>query len=160
MSLTSFKVLSVGKNINNNAVLSQVRAQLNSTVGDPKLHDRGTIDFGTVESTVGNANHPDNKIMMEFEIIVNDHANVTNGSKHWVGVGVRGGKRMMWIGDVALIADVPLDRRPVLQVSATCALPGTQLACNDATSLTRRYTLYFNTVNTVLSMVFFLKAAL
>lgn len=138
MSLISFKVNSVGKNIKNNVNLSKITAQLNSTVGEPKLYDRGVIDFGLVENDVGNADHPDNKIMMEFEIIVNDHANVTNGSKHWVGVGVRGGKRMMWIGDVALIADVPVDRRPVLQVLATCALPGTQLACKDSTTLTRR----------------------
>ena len=138
MSLTSLKVNSVGKNIKNNSALSSITAQLKSTVGDPKLYDRGTIDFGTVESDVGNADHPDNKIMMEFEIIVNDHANVTNASKHWVGVGVRGGKRMMWIGDVALIADVPNDRRPVLQVLGTCAVPGTQLACKDATGLQRR----------------------
>lgn len=138
MSLVSLKVNSVGKNIANNSALTNVKAQLNSTVGDQKLYDRGTLDFGVVENVVGDADHPDNMIMMEFEIIVNDHANVTNGSKHWVGVGVRGGKRMMWVGDVALIADVPLDRRPVLQVSATCALPGTQLACKDASSLTRK----------------------
>ena len=138
MSLISFKVNSVGKNIKNNSALSKVTAQLNSTVGDPKLYDRGVIDFGLVENEVGNVDHPDNKIMMEFEIIVNDHANVTNGSKHWVGVGVRGGKRMMWIGDVALIADVPVDRRPVLQVLATCAVRDTQLACKDSTSLKRR----------------------
>lgn len=144
MSLVSLKVNSVGKNIANNSALTNVKAQLNSTVGDQKLYDRGTLDFGVVENVVGDADHPDNKIMMEFEIIVNDHANVTNGSKHWVGVGVRGGKRMMWVGDVALIADVPQDRRPVLQVSATCALPGTQLACKDASSLTRNSTVYFN----------------
>jgi len=144
MSLISFKVNSVGKNIKNHLALGQVTPQLSSTVGDLNLFDRCTIDFGTVESDVGDANHPDNKIMMEFDIIVNDHANVTNGSKHWVGVGVRGGKRMMWIGDVALIADVPPYRRPVLQVLATCALPGSQLACKDATSLTRSSKVHFN----------------
>ena len=138
MSLVSLQVVSVGKNIKNNSALSQMKAELSSTVGDPKLHDRGKIDFGTVESTVGDLDHPDNKIMMEFEIVVNDHANVTNGSKHWVGVGVRGGKRMMWIGDVALIADVPLDRRPILQVVASCVIPGTKLSCSEATTLERR----------------------
>lgn len=138
MSLVSLQVISVGKNIKNNTALSQMTAQLSSTVGDPKLHDRGKIDFGTVESTVGDVNQPDNKIMLEFEIIVNDHANVTNGSKHWVGVGVRGGKRMMWIGDVALIADVPVDRRPILQVVASCVVPGTKLSCIEATTLERR----------------------
>ena len=138
MSLVSLRVVQVGKNINNSAALSQTTTQLNSTVGDQKLYDRGTINFGMVENTVGDADHPDNKIMLEFEIIVNDHANVTNGSKHWVGVGVRGGKRMMWIGDVALIADVPDDRRPILQVEATCAVPGTKLSCSEATTLERR----------------------
>lgn len=138
MSLVSLQVISVGKNIKNNTALSQMTAQLSSTVGDSKLHDRGKIDFGTVESTVGDVDQPDNKIMLEFEIIVNDHANVTNGSKHWVGVGVRGGKRMMWIGDVALIADVPVDRRPILQVVASCAVPGTKLSCSEATTLERR----------------------
>lgn len=138
MSLVSLRVVQVGKNINNNAALSQMTAQLTSTVGEPKLYDRGTIDFGTVENTVGDVDHPDNKIMLEFEIVVNDHANVTNGTKHWVGVGVRGGKRMMWIGDVALIADVPVDRRPILQVQATCELPGSKLSCSEATTLERR----------------------
>jgi len=138
MSLISLKVLSVGKNIENNAALSQITANLSSTVGDPKLHDRGKIDFGTVESTVGDVDHPDNKIMLEFEIIVNDHANVTNGSKHWVGVGVRGGKRMMWVGDFALIAEVPLDRRPILQVAASCVVSDTKLSCSEATTLKRR----------------------
>lgn len=138
MSLVSLEVVSVGKNIKNNAALSQKMAELSSTVGDLKLHDRGTIDFGTVESTVGNVDQPDNKIMLQFEIVVNDHANVTNGSKHWVGVGVRGGKRMMWIGDIALIAHVPVDRRPILQVIATCVVPGTKLSCIEATTLERR----------------------
>lgn len=138
MSLVSFRVLQVGKNINNNVALGQKTAQLSSTVGDAKLYDRGMIDFDKVENIVGQLDHPDNKIMLEFEIIVNDHANVTNGTKHWVGVGVRGGSRMMWIGDVALIADVPVDRRPILQVQATCALPGTKLSCREATTLERR----------------------
>lgn len=144
MSLVSLQVISVGKNIKNNTALSQMTAQLSSTVGDPKLHDRGKIDFGTVESTVGDVDQPDNKIMLEFEIIVNDHANVTNGSKHWVGVGVRGGKRMMWIGDVALIADVPVDRRPILQVVASCVVPGTKLSCSEATTLERSSRVHFN----------------
>lgn len=144
MSLVSLQVVGVGKNIKNNAALSQMTAQLSSTVGDPKLHDRGKIDFGTVESTVGDVDHPDNKIMLEFEIIVNDHANVTNGSKHWVGVGVRGGKRMMWIGDFALIADVPVDRRPILQVVASCVVPGTKLSCSEATTLERSSRVHFN----------------
>ncbi|KAK2548606.1 hypothetical protein P5673_031129 [Acropora cervicornis] len=95
MSLISFKVNSVGKSISNHASLSKLTSQLSSTVKDPKLFDRGVIDFGTVENEKGDKDHPDNKIMMEFEIIVNDHPNVTNGSKHWVGVGVRGGKRMI-----------------------------------------------------------------
>ena len=138
MSLISLRVVQVGPNIQNNVNLSQVKSQLNSTVGDPKLHDRGSIDFGKVESTVGDNDHPDNKIVVEFEIIVNDHANVTNGSKHWVGVGVRGGQRMMWIGDVALIADVPVFRRPILQVEATCTIPGTKLACSESSTLERR----------------------
>ena len=138
MSLISFKVNSVGKSISNHASLSKLTSQLNSTVKDSKLFDRGVIDFGTVENEKGDKDHPDNKIMMEFEIIVNDHPNVTNGSKHWVGVGVRGGKRMMWIGDVALIADVPVNRRPLLQLSAKCAVPESQLDCKDATDLKRR----------------------
>ena len=138
MSLISFKVNSVGKSISNYASLSKLTSQLNSTVKDPKHFDRGVIDFGTVENEKGDTDHSDNKIMMEFEIIVNDHPNVTNGSKHWVGVGVRGGKRMMWIGDVALIADVPENRRPHLQLSAKCAVPGSQLDCKDATDLKRR----------------------
>lgn len=144
MSLISFKVNSVGKSISNHASLSKLTSQLTSTVKDPKLFDRGVIDFGTVENENGDKDHPDNKIMMEFEIIVNDHPNVTNGSKHWVGVGVRGGKRMMWIGDVALIADVPLNRRPLLQLSAKCAVPESQLDCKDATDLKRRSKVYFN----------------
>lgn len=138
MSLTYLKVLSVGTNIANHINLKAVSVELNSTVGDPKLYDRATIDFGRVENSAGDSDSQDNKIMLEFEIIVNDHANVTNGSKHWVGVGVRGGKRMMWIGDVALIADVPDDRRPVLQVLAKCYNPVTQKSCSDDASLARR----------------------
>ena len=136
MSLTHLKVLSVGKNIDNHTKAASV--ELNSTVGDQKLYDRATIDFGLVKNSDGDSDSQDNKIMLEFEIIVNDHANVTNGSKHWVGVGVRGGKRMMWIGDVALIADVPDDRRPVLQVLAKCYNPVTNKSCNDDASLARR----------------------
>ncbi|CAH3026162.1 unnamed protein product [Porites evermanni] len=144
MSLTYLKVLSVGTNIDNHNNLKAASIELNSTVGDPKLYDRATIDFGLVENSAGDSDSQDNKIMLEFEIIVNDHANVTNGSKHWVGVGVRGGKRMMWIGDVALIADVPDDRRPVLQVSAKCYNPVTQKSCNDDASLARSSKVYFN----------------
>lgn len=67
-----------------------------------------------VESIVGDVNQFDNKIMLEFEIIVNDYVNVINGLKYWVGVGVCGGKCMMWIGDVVLIVDVFVDRRFIL----------------------------------------------
>ena len=138
MSVTAFRVVSVGSKIENHRALNTARPQLSSTVGDPKLHDRATIDFGTVKSVTAVGTEADHKILMEFEIIVNDHSNVTNGSKQWVGVGVRGGKRMMWICEVALIADVPTDRRPVLQVSGTCALPGSQMSCSNATTLKRR----------------------
>ncbi|XP_073252900.1 uncharacterized protein [Porites lutea] len=144
MSLTYLKVLSVGTNIANHTNLKAASVELNSTVGDPKLYDRATIDFGLVQNSAGDSDSQDNKIMLEFEIIVNDHANVTNGSKHWVGVGVRGGKRMMWIGDVALIADVPDNRRPVLQVLANCYNPVTQKSCNDDASLARSSKVYFN----------------
>ncbi|PFX24679.1 uncharacterized protein LOC111331343 [Stylophora pistillata] len=143
MSLVSLEVKSVGNNIANNNNLSKVKAVLNSTVGDPKLHDRGSIDFGEVANIAGDLDAPENKIEIEFEIVVNDHANVTNGSKHWVGVGVRGGKRMMWIGDVALIADVPQDRRPILQVEASCVLPNSNLTCKDSTTLDKSSKVYF-----------------
>lgn len=140
MSLVSLEVKSVGKNIVNESGIdfSSVKATLNSTVGDTKLHDRGSIDFGEVVNNKGDSDAPENKIEIEFEIVVNDHANVTNGSKHWVGVGVRGGKRMMWIGDVALIADVPQDRRPILQIEASCFLHDSKLACKDSTTLSNR----------------------
>lgn len=146
MSLVSLEVKSVGKNIVNESGIdfSSVKATLNSTVGDTKLHDRGSIDFGEVVNKNGDLDAPENKIEIEFEIVVNDHANVTNGSKHWVGVGVRGGKRMMWIGDVALIADVPQDRRPILQIEASCFLHDSKLACKDSTTLSNSSKVYFN----------------
>lgn len=137
MAITYVKVVSVGKNIDNYAALKLKEPKLNSTVKDPKLHDRATIDFGTVKSVVGLADSPDNEIVIEFEIVVNDHPNVTNGSKHWVGVGVRGGERMIWIGEVALMANVPDDRRPVLKVTANCYIPQTQEPCETSTKLSR-----------------------
>ena len=93
------------------------------------------IDFGTVTNLNGAFDDPESQIKVEFEIIVNDHSNFTNGSKHWVGVGVRGGERMMWIGEAAMIAEVPNDRRPVLTI--TCVCNAGSLQCQDNTTLKR-----------------------
>ena len=131
MALTEVKVLSVGTNIENRTALSKAQPELKSTVGDPKLPDRADIDFGMTESTVGTDDTADNQIIINFGIIVNDHLNVTNGSKFWVAVGVRGGERMIWVGETALVANVPDERRPVLKVTANCYVPGTGMPCQS-----------------------------
>lgn len=35
---------------------------------------------------------------LSFSIRVNDHFLLKNNSRHWVGVGVRSGEEMLWVG--------------------------------------------------------------
>lgn len=119
----------IGTNIVDNANLQKTPINCKSTVNDTSLNDRCTLDFGTVKSIVGIANSPLNEISIPFDIILNEHTIMTNGSKHWQAVGVRGGSRMMWIGEVAIKVCSSADPKPVLKIESNCYIPDTAQTC-------------------------------
>jgi len=129
IAITSVYTPVVGKNIIDSANLESKPINCNSTVNDTSLNDRCTIDFGTVKSTTGTANSPDNEIDIKFKILLNDHTVITNGSKYWPAVGVRGGSRMMWIGEVAIQVCSSSDPKPVLKIESNCYVPNTAQTC-------------------------------
>lgn len=43
-----------------------------------------------------------NKIEIEFGVKILDHPSLANGSKHWVGAGMRSGYHMLWVGQEAV----------------------------------------------------------
>ncbi|EDO37882.1 predicted protein [Nematostella vectensis] len=119
-SLTDLSSVTVGSNIDNYASLATKQFTMRSTTNDTAYFDRANLDLGNVQSTQGATPSALNEISFTFCVVLNDHPLITDGSKHWVGVGVKGGPSMMWIGEIGVTADVPVDRKPVLKVEVSC----------------------------------------
>ena len=43
-----------------------------------------------------------NKIEIGYNVTIKDHPQLANGTKHWVGAGMRSGYQMLWVGQEAL----------------------------------------------------------
>lgn len=128
ITIVSVSTPVIGSNIIDSANLVNKPINCKSTVNNT-LNDRCTIDFGTVKSITGIASSPLNEIAIKFRILVDDHSAITNGSKYWPAVGVRGGSRMMWIGEVAVKICSSSDPKPVLKIESNCFVPNTAQTC-------------------------------
>lgn len=115
----SFAVVSSGSNIKqsiNDAVII-----LNSTVNHTKYFDRATFNIGNISnkdlSSPALTDLQDNAITIKFQVILEDHKYISNGTKYWLGVGIPAGASMVWIGQIAFMADIPVIRRPRVLIS-------------------------------------------
>lgn len=115
----SFTLVSVGSNVGGNQ-LNSPKLTLNSTMNDSIYFDRATFDLGLVHNKLLSPDSiailEDNMVTLSFQVLLDDHKYICNGTKYWLGVGVRGGRNMAWIAQLAFIADVPPVRRPRLQI--------------------------------------------
>ena len=102
-SITNFQLVSKGNNIeveNNN-----VSPTNKNTTDETKLTDQSVIDLGQAYNTnMSNSERiDDNKIKLTFTAYINDHANVTEGASFWIGAGVIGQPKMVWVGQFKMI---------------------------------------------------------
>ena len=51
---------------------------------------------------VSGFDEPKNKIDIGYNVTIRDHPDLFNGSKHWVGAGMRSGYQMLWVGQEAM----------------------------------------------------------
>ena len=115
----SFSVATVGSNLNGPDT-GNPKIALSSTINNKEYFDRATINIGEVNnkdlSPGAISVEENNAIIVNFNVILEDNELIQNGSKYWAGVGIKGWNTMVWIGQIAFIADVLPDRRPLLQI--------------------------------------------
>ncbi len=122
LNASIFNILSVenaiiGSNIqglNQNAV-PLLKSSHNDAINNLAIYDLGTAINTSPDVSTSDAN----KIKLSFEVMLNDHANVTNGSYYWVGAGLVGTPNMIWVGQISMLADVPTDSRPRLSMKTS-----------------------------------------
>lgn len=97
-SITSFQVDSIGSNVkvgNTSPVFTN-----RTTTNEKRLADQAVIDLGQGQNddinVVGDVDA--NKIKITFTAYINDHPNVTEGASFWIGAGVIGRPKMVWVG--------------------------------------------------------------
>lgn len=115
-------VVSVGSNIEGSR-LNNPDVTLNSSVNHTKYFDRAIYNIGEVHNKdLSSSSFNDlqtNTIVIKFQVLLEDHVYISNDTKYWVGVGLKAGLNMVWIGQLAIIADVPFTRRPRVLISAS-----------------------------------------
>lgn len=126
----------IGSNVRVTKKFMNAVAMFNSSVNNTFYHDTAEIDFGAVEindlkesalSSVEN-----NTMSFNFVVVLKDNDFVTNRSNYKIAIGARGSDSMVWIGQFIFISDVPLNRRPMLQIVANS---------NDTDRLTQGYSI-------------------
>lgn len=118
----SFVIVSVGSNLVGSQ-LANPDVTLNSSVNHTKYFDRAIYNIGEVHNkdlSLSSFNDlQTNTIAIKFEVLLEDHMYISNATKYWVGVGLKAGLNMVWIGQLALTVDVPLVRRPRVLISTS-----------------------------------------
>lgn len=106
MSLKSLTFESVGSNIN-----------LDTTLINTTRVSAGVLDLGTATNNASSdIDSPDNEIRVKFQAILNDNRNISNASSYWVGAGVLGKPKMVWIGQIKINTYFPEDSKPLLDI--------------------------------------------
>jgi len=117
MTIREFKVLNIGGNLNvttPNPVPSN-----RQTTQDTSLIDQSIMDLGIAYNTGTNTDNTDtNKVKLQFTAYLNDHTNVTDGAKFWVGARVIARQKMVWVGQIEITAQVN-ETEPKPQVDMT-----------------------------------------
>ena len=102
----------IGANIQglNTSAKPILKSSNNDGINNLAIYDLG-IGINTNADTT---NSPSNTITLNFQVILNDHKNVTNGSSHWVGAGLVGKPKMIWVGQIVMTPVIPANARPWL----------------------------------------------
>ena len=112
-----FHISSVGKAVigaNVQGLNESAEPVLISTQKDG-INNAAIYDLGIGTNTNSSSANPvADTISLTFNVILLDHNNVTNGSSHWVGAGLVGKPKMIWVGQISMTAIVPVDSRPWL----------------------------------------------
>lgn len=117
MSITDFRIISTGSNLV--GVDNSAKFNNRSTTDYPELPDQGVINLGHVKNPLSDVNDDTNKIKMEFTAYLNDFQNVTDGAKFWVGAGVIGRPKMVWVGQIQIEAKVTPNSDPNVAINMT-----------------------------------------
>ena len=118
-SIRQFEVVSIGDHI---SVEHSPPIKTNrSTTADKRLIDQSVIDLGQSLDIKPVANHDNdkNKIKVKFTVYVNDHSNVTEGANFWIGAGVIGRPKMVWVGQIKLTTTLSTPSVPFPKVDMT-----------------------------------------
>ena len=105
IAIRDFKVLSIGSNliVENPAPITNSR----QTTQESLLTDQSILDLGMTHNTGLTTDNVDaNKVKLQFTAYLNDHNNVTDGAKFWIGAGVIGRPKMVWVGQIQITANV------------------------------------------------------
>ena len=116
MYLTSLKLKNVGSNIQN--LSTNALPVLKNTTTLDQFKDQAVFDLGIAYNEVNSdADSPDNRIDIEFEVVLNDFANVSNASSYWVGAGILGKPMMIWVGQINVDTFVKEGAQPLIDIN-------------------------------------------
>lgn len=101
-AISQFQVESIGSNIEVDNPLAV--GVYRKTTDEKRLVDQAVLDLGHGKNTDSTkVNEIDNTIKIKFTAYINDHANVTQGASFWIGAGVIGRPKMVWVGQFKII---------------------------------------------------------
>ena len=102
----------IGSNVE--GLNTSARPKLISSQNDA-INNFAIYDLGIGVNTKQNLTNPTaDTISIQFNVLLLDHNNVTNGSSQWVGAGLVGKPYMIWVGQISMTTIVPVDSRPWL----------------------------------------------
>lgn len=115
MTILSFEVVHKGANIR--GINANNKPVYRSTTNITGMYDQAVLDLGTGTNTnVDTSDSPDNQLTLTFRAILNDYANVTNSSSYWVGAGVIGKPKMVWVGQIKMKTYIKENCKPLMNI--------------------------------------------
>ena len=121
ISISSFTVSKIGANID--GLNAGAKADLRTTTSF-SYKDQAVLNLGIgVNINESTADVPDNQVNLEFVALLTEHPNVTNGSTFWVGAGVVGKPKMVWVGQIAVKPLIYATRKPTLHIITSIVDP-------------------------------------
>eukprot|EP00111_Clytia_hemisphaerica_P018515 TCONS_00054793-protein len=119
----SHKGSAIGSNLAS-PVQKDYSSQMNNEI------DRLTIDFGNI--TVGDDTTPDadRTITITYDVEINDHELLENGTTRYFGAGIQAGNSVLWVDQTSFVVEKD---EPALTFEVTCdqATNGTRLFIGD-----------------------------
>jgi hypothetical protein len=115
----SFTTRSYGTNIEASN-FPNAKATYNSTTNDTTYYDSVELDLGLIRnvdnSNVATDNDVDNTMTLTFKVVLEDNVYVEDLTNYSINIGMKSSEETVWIGRLDFTANVPLNRRPRLQI--------------------------------------------